>query len=124
MRIATRDAGLQHVTQSLGRRKEREWASRTVCEIDNGLGRIVFGSVSCGLDRRFRLDPRRVLEFVNHMAVARQGQTGVVTQLVGDINDTPALVQQQRGKAMSQVVGARVLQSRRRRRADKRASAP
>jgi hypothetical protein len=55
-------------------------------------------------DRDFGFDPRRVLELVHHVSVSRQRQPRIVPELASEIDDAPALVQQQRSEAMPQVM--------------------
>jgi hypothetical protein len=75
-------------------------------------------------DRYFSFDPRRVLQLVHHVPVSRQRQPGIVPELVGDVDDVAAFVQEQRGEAVPQVVRARVCETSCLRRTLERAPAP
>ena len=68
------------------------------------------------LDRGLRLDPWPVVKLVNDVPVAGQRQPRVVTELARDEDDAASLVEQQRSKAVAQVVWARVRQTSRLRR--------
>jgi hypothetical protein len=49
------------------------------------------------LDRRLCVDSRLLFELVDDVAVAPQGQAGVMPELAGDVDHPAALVEQQRG---------------------------
>lgn len=61
------------------------------------------------LDRRLRVDSRLLVELVDDVAVAAQGQTGVVAKLAGDVDHAAARVKQQRGERVPEGVRRRVL---------------
>jgi hypothetical protein len=55
-------------------------------------------------DRVLGPDTRLVLELVDYVPVGAHGQRGAVAKLAGDVDDRPALVQQQRRERVAQVV--------------------
>ena len=76
-----------------------------------GVGGELRGNIAgnTGLpDRLLGVEPRLVLELVDDMAVARQGEARIVPELEGDVDDAAALVKQQAGEGVTQHVGRRV----------------
>jgi hypothetical protein len=68
-----------------------------------GGSRAVQGRSRLG-DRRLRVEPRRVLELVHHVAVGAEREPGVVAELAGDVDDGAPLAEQQRGERMPEVL--------------------
>ena len=70
------------------------------------------------------LDPRPVLELVDHVAVSGQRQSRIMTELASHVDDAASFVQEERSEAVAQVVWTSVRQTCRLRRPIERPPAP
>src|SRR3982750_2460488 len=70
-------------------------------------------SLSGDADGILRREAGRVFQLIDYVPVGAQRFVRVVAELAGHVDHAAALVQQQRGKGVAQVVGGGVLDARR-----------
>ena len=68
------------------------------CEVGRGERRGNTVGNACLPDRLFGVGARLVLELVDDVPVAGQGQARVVAELAGDVDDAAAFVQEEAGE--------------------------